>query len=135
MHLKIKKTLISTGCRACSSTTVHSNSAFLRMLGKGGGIVGTEYCFLLAPVLRIRGIGTYPDPDRGSIPLTNGSCAAPDDIKLFFSLSFLLITVLFEATFTSFFKDKISQRSHKTVGIFFLLFLLGDRRIRICTSD
>jgi hypothetical protein len=34
-------------------------------------------------------------------------------------------------TFTSFFKDKKSKRSKKTVGIkVFLLFLLDDRRIR-----
>ena len=34
----------------------------------------------------------------------------------------------FEGTFTSFFKDKKSKRSHKAVGIkIFLLFLLGDR--------
>jgi hypothetical protein len=40
-----------------------------------------------------------------------------------------------EGTLTSFFKDKKSQRSYKTVGIkVFLLFLL-DRRIRILTSD
>ena len=40
--------------------------------------------------------------------------------------------LLFEGTFTSFFKDKKSKRSHKTVGIkfFLLLFLLDDRRIR-----
>jgi hypothetical protein len=35
----------------------------------------------------------------------------------FFFLIFLLITVLFEGTFTSFFKDKKSYRSRKTVGI------------------
>ncbi len=41
---------------------------------------------------------------------------------------FLLIT--FEGTFTSFFKDKNSKRSHKTVGIkVFLIFLLEDRRM------
>jgi hypothetical protein len=44
--------------------------------------------------------------------------------------------LLFEGTFTSFFKDKKSKRSHKAVGIkVFLLYLLGDRRIRIHTSD
>jgi hypothetical protein len=34
----------------------------------------------------------------------------------------------FEGTFTSFFKEKKSKRSHNTVGIkvFFLLFLLDD---------
>ncbi len=45
---------------------------------------------------------------------------------------FLLFT--FEGTLTSFFKDKKSKRSHKTVGIkVFLLFWLEDRRIRIRT--
>ncbi len=38
--------------------------------------------------------------------------------KLFFSSKvLLLITVLFKGTFTSFFKDKKSIRSHRTVGI------------------
>jgi hypothetical protein len=41
-----------------------------------------------------------------------------------------------ECTFTSFFKDKKSKRSHKTVGFkvfsrVFILFLDDDRRIRI----
>jgi hypothetical protein len=41
-----------------------------------------------------------------------------------------------ESELTSFFKDKEkSKRSHKTVGINFLLFLLDDRRIRILISD
>jgi hypothetical protein len=43
--------------------------------------------------------------------------------------------LLFEGTFTSFFKDKKSKRGHKAVGIkVFLTILLGDRRIRIYTS-
>jgi hypothetical protein len=37
--------------------------------------------------------------------------------KLFFSSKFL-----FEGTFTSFFKDKKSKRSHKTVGIKITIF-------------
>ncbi len=51
--------------------------------------------------------------------------------KLIFKKFFCLL--LFEGTtFTSFFKNKKSKRSHKTVGIkFCLLFLLADRRIRI----
>jgi hypothetical protein len=56
------------------------------------------------------------------------------DAKIFiFFFKFLLNTVLFEGTFTSFFKDKKSKRSHKTVkeARFFLQFLLDDRRIRI----
>jgi hypothetical protein len=46
---------------------------------------------------------------RGKVPLTNGSG--------FLSKFFSLLSVLFEATFTSFFKDKKSQRGHKPVGI------------------
>jgi hypothetical protein len=46
-----------------------------------------------------------------------------------FKTSTFFCLLLFEGTFTSFFKDKKSERSHKTVGI--LLFLLDDRRIRI----
>jgi hypothetical protein len=56
--------------------------------------------------------------------------------KLIYKKVFCLI--LFEATFESFFKDKKSKRSHKTVGIkVFLIFFLNDRRIRIRihTSD
>jgi hypothetical protein len=47
---------------------------------------------------------------------------------------FLLTVFLFEGTFTSFFKYKKSKRIHKTIGInvFFLLFLLDDRRIKCC---
>jgi hypothetical protein len=37
------------------------------------------------------------------------------NIILFFST--FLCLLLFEGTFTSFFKDKKSQRSHKTIGI------------------
>jgi hypothetical protein len=33
--------------------------------------------------------------------------------------------LLFEGTFTSFFKDKMSKRSHKTVGIKFFLTILA----------
>ncbi len=48
----------------------------------------------------------------------------------FFYKVFPLIT-LFEGTFTSFFKDKKSKRSHKAVGIkVFLTTFAGDRRIR-----
>jgi hypothetical protein len=46
--------------------------------------------------------------------------------------------LLFEGTFTSFFKDKKLKRSHKTVeSWFFLLFSLNDRwiRIRIHTGE
>jgi hypothetical protein len=42
---------------------------------------------------------------------------------------FCLLPVLLEGTFISFFNDKKSKKSHRTVGIrFFLLFLLNDRR-------
>ncbi len=74
-------------------------------------------------VLRIRDI-LVQIRIRGSVPLTNEFWSAS---YYFRRQSFLLIT--FEATFTSFFKDKKSPISHKTVGIkFFLLFL--HRRIR-----
>ncbi len=56
--------------------------------------------------------------------------------KKFFLSSFYIL--LFEGTFTWFFKDKKSQRSHKKVpyeSMFFLLFLLDDRSIRIRASD
>jgi hypothetical protein len=44
----------------------------------------------------------------------------------------IIYILLFERTFPSFFKDKKSKRSHKTVEIkVFLLFFLNDRRIRI----
>ncbi len=44
----------------------------------------------------------------------------------------ILLIIFFESTFTSFFKDKKSCRSHKTVEIkIFLNFLLVDGRIRI----
>jgi hypothetical protein len=55
-------------------------------------------------------------------------------INYFYSKVFYLL--LFEGTFTSFFKDKKSLKSHKTIGInVFLLFLLDDRRIRIRISE
>ena len=54
-----------------------------------------------------------------------------DAKKTNFLKTFCLLPT-FEGTFTSFFKDKKSKRSNKTVGIkVFLLFLLDDRRIRI----
>ncbi len=78
---------------------------------------------------------------RRSMPLTNGSGSGfgscyfrhlpsrrqqKTNKKKFFCL------LLFVGPFTSFFKDKKSNISHKTIGIkVFLLFLLDDRRIRI----
>jgi hypothetical protein len=51
------------------------------------------------------------------------------------NLKKFICTLLFEGTFTKFFKEKKSTRSHKTVGSrIVLLFLLYDRRIRIQTS-
>jgi hypothetical protein len=50
--------------------------------------------------------------------------------KLIFFYKFFCL-LLSEGTFTSFFKDKKSKRSHKTVGInVFLLFLLDDKASR-----
>ncbi len=65
----------------------------------------------------------------GSMPLTNESCSASwIRIVLFSSLTVKTPTknkffclLLFEGTFTYFFKDKKSKRSHKTVGIKVLL--------------
>jgi hypothetical protein len=44
--------------------------------------------------------------------------------------------LVFDGTLTSFFRDKKSKKSHKTVGIKVLsyFYLLDDRRIRIHTS-
>ncbi len=48
----------------------------------------------------------------------------------------LFCLLLFEGTFTSFYADKKSRRSHKTVEIKgFLLFLLDNERIRIRNSE
>jgi len=69
------------------------------------------------------------DPDHAIfvIDLQDGK---KNNLKQFFRL------LLFEDTSTSFFNDKKSKRSHKTVGInVFLTILLDDRRIRIHTSD
>jgi hypothetical protein len=71
---------------------------------------------------------------RGSMPLTNGSGSfyfrhghSRGQTKNKFFLKFFCL-LLFEGTFTLFFKDKKYKRSHKTVGIMvFILFLLDDR--------
>ncbi len=78
---------------------------------------------------------------RGCMPLTNGSESGSwIRILLFSSLpsrcqqKTIFCLFLFEGTFTSFFKDKKSKRSHKTVPVgikFYLLYLHDDRRIRI----
>ncbi len=75
------------------------------------------------------------DPDSDPVP-GSGSCyfrhwASRCQQKTNFKKVFLLVT--FEGTFTSFFKDKKSRRSHKTLGIeaYFLHFLLAYWRNRI----
>jgi hypothetical protein len=85
-------------------------------------------------VLRIRDI-LVRIRIRGSVPLTNGSgsCYFREWTSRRQQNIILFSLLFFEGTFSSFFKDK--RHSHKTVGIKALLFLLGDRRIRIRTSD
>ena len=106
------------------------------------------------PVFRIHDILVWIRI-RGSMPLANGSWSwirilDPDpaifvidlqDIskKLNFLHNFFCL-LLFEGTFTLFFKDKKSQKeSHNSDSRFFLIFLHDDRRIRIririLTSD
>jgi hypothetical protein len=63
-----------------------------------------------------------PDPDLDPDPSIFVINLEDANKKLFFKFFCLL---LFECTFTLFFKDKKSKRSHKTAGIkVFLLFLL-----------
>ncbi len=77
---------------------------------------------------------------RGYMPLTNGSGSCyfrhwPSRCQqklIFVRKNFCFL--LFEGTFTSFFKDKKLKGSYKTVR-FFLIFLLDDGRIRIHTSE
>jgi hypothetical protein len=65
-----------------------------------------------------------PDPSIFIIDLQDAN-------KKLFKKKFFCI-LLFEGTFTSFFKSKKSKRNHKTVEIkVFLTILLNDRRIRI----
>jgi hypothetical protein len=78
---------------------------------------------------------------RESVTNGSGSCCflhrhSRRQPKTTFSKFFCLF--LFEGKFTSFFKNKKSSRSHKTVDIkVLLLFLLNDRRggIRIPDPD
>jgi hypothetical protein len=66
-----------------------------------------------------------PDPAIFNIDLQSRRQQKTNLKKVFYLL-------LFEGTFTSFFKDKKSKRSHKTAGIkAFLLFMLDYRGIRI----
>jgi hypothetical protein len=73
-----------------------------------------------------------PDPTIFAIDLLDG-------IKKLIKKRRVSCSLLFEGTFTSFYKDIKSKRSHKTVGIkvFPTFSLLDDRRIRIRihTSD
>ncbi len=57
------------------------------------------------------------DPDQASDLAIFVSDLQDANKKNFFFLCFSRITVLFECTFTSFFKDKQSERNHKTIGI------------------
>ena len=78
-----------------------------------------------------------PDPDSDLYP-SIFIIDLQDANKKLISLKKFFCLLLFEGTFTSFFKDKKSKRSHKTVGIkVFLLFLLDDEGfgIRIHPSD
>ncbi len=73
-------------------------------------------------------IDPYPDPAIFVIDLQQDA-NKKTNLKFFCWL-------VFEGIFTSFFNDKESKRSHKAVGIkVFLTIFLGDRRIRIHTSD
>ncbi len=66
---------------------------------------------ILIPSVPIRHFGLDPDPD----PWIHLTFKMPTKNE-FFLLKFFCI-LLFEVTFTSFFKDKKSKRSHKTVEI------------------
>jgi hypothetical protein len=67
-----------------------------------------------------------PDPDSDPVIFVIDLQDANKTLILVFCL------LLFEGTFTSFFKDKKSKRINKTVGIkFFFTILLDDRRTRI----
>jgi hypothetical protein len=70
----------------------------------------------IRPVLRIHEI-LVRFRIRGFIPVTNesGSCSFVSDRQDINKKLFCFL--LFKGTFTSFFKDKTSSRSHKTVGI------------------
>ncbi len=76
--------------------------------------------------------GVDPDPGSGSCYF----CHWPSRFqqKTNFLTQFFCL-LFFEGTFTSFFKDKKSKKSHKIINSrFFLLFLHDDRRIRIRES-
>jgi hypothetical protein len=57
-----------------------------------------------------------PDPDADSVPAIFIIDLQEANKKLIFFIQFFCL-LLFEVTFTLFFKDKKSKRSHKTVGV------------------
>jgi hypothetical protein len=72
-----------------------------------------------------------PDPDSDPDPALFVIDLQDVSKKLIFEHNFFCL-LLFEATFTSFFKDKKSKRvTNYKESRFFLLFLHDDRRIRI----
>ncbi len=87
----------------------------VQAIGVGRGIQPDQtrnYCKTLVFCL---GLANGSGSDSGSDPGISSVTFKMTAKNNFFSLNFLLNT--FEATFTSFFKDKKSQRSHETVGI------------------
>ncbi len=97
------------------------------------------FCVLF-PVLRIHDILVRIQIQiriRGSILLTNGSGFGSCYFRHLPSRRLLhkfLCSLFFEGTFTSFFRDKKSKRSHKTVGIkvFRTIRKYGNTEIRWC---
>jgi hypothetical protein len=71
----------------------------------------------------------YPDPDSDPDSAIFIIDLQDDNETLIFLNKFFCI-LLFEGTFTSFFKDKKPKRSHETeeISYYFLLFLLNGRR-------
>jgi hypothetical protein len=65
-----------------------------------------------------------PDPDAGSDPSIFIIDLQDANKKLIFKIKFICI-ILFEGTLTSFYKDKKSKRSHKTVKIKVFLNILA----------
>jgi hypothetical protein len=69
------------------------------------------------------------DPDADPDPAIFVIDLQDANKKLIIVKSFFCL-LHFEGTFTSFFKDKMSKRNHKTVGIkVFLIILLDNRRM------
>ncbi len=96
-------------------------------------LIGTGPCSILSTrkaVLRIRDMLVRIRILRNVPSLANGSRYGSGRPK---NMRILRIRILNTGTCASFFKDKKSWRSHKTVGIKVFLFLLDDGRIRIRT--